>query len=489
MAESKTARDHFDRIVSHIKRAVRFRWVAIGLICVGTIASVGVALVMPRMYQSETLILYREGIGAKALIGSEIGGDASRKFGMKMKEMATSRTRLKRIIEEFRLYPRIVDRVGYMEAVEEMRKHITFTQARESETFSLGFQGEDPDLVQKVLARLAEDLMAETSRSRVEQAGVTKEFLDAEKRRSDEELKSKEVALAQFLAKHPEFAKDPNGTQSGGAGAAVRAAQTRSKSGDPALLALEREAARIQDRLGMPVKRKEREGDPRLVAARNDAEQDLKNAQRELADKLAQFTEEHPDVRAAKSKVRAAESKMNRAVAALLADDSHPQEAEAVVDRATLESQLKKINEEISQTRARKRAGAATEKTEGANWIVELETEWTRLSREATDARERNQQLEDRQFKASIVESAVASSRNAQMVIVDPAFRPAHPNRGRTVVVGVGMAASVGLALLMALLLSLLDDRLYDRHDIDALDVVLLSVMARVPASKRGARG
>jgi uncharacterized protein involved in exopolysaccharide biosynthesis len=189
----KTARDHLERLVSRVRRAVRFRWLAIALVSLGTLVSVGAALVLPRLYLSETVILYREAIGAKALIGSDIGGEASRKFGLRMKEMANSRTRLKRIIEEFHLYPNVVARTGYMDAVDEMRKHITFNQARESDTFTLGFQGEDPDLVQKVLTRLAEDLVEEATRSRAEQAGVTKEFLDAEKRRSDDELKQKQA--------------------------------------------------------------------------------------------------------------------------------------------------------------------------------------------------------------------------------------------------------------------------------------------------------
>jgi uncharacterized protein involved in exopolysaccharide biosynthesis len=292
------------------------------------------------------------------------------------------------------------------------------------------------------------------------------------------------MQLAQFLAKHPEFAKEVGGTQSN-SGAAVRAAQQKPKGGDPTLLALEREAARIQDRLGMPVKRNRAvEGDPRLVAARNDAEQDLKSAQRELNDKLAQFTEEHPDVRAAKARVKAAEAKVARAAAALLADDStqRTDANEGVVDRGTLESQLRKINEEIAQVRAKARQGAQATSGQGSNWIVELETDWTRLTREVADARERNQQLEDRQFKASIVENAMASNRNSQMVIVDPAFVPVRPQRGRTLIVGLGMGIAGGLALMLALVLAFFDDRIYDRADVENLQLgPLLGVMGRAP--------
>src|SRR5262249_43252176 len=137
----------------------------------------------------------------------EGGGDPARKLGLKLKEMVLSRTRLKSIIDEFKLYPKIVDDRGYVDAVDEMRGHINF-RVKDGDTFGLSFDGEDKERVQKVTARLAEALVAENSKNREEQAEVTKEFLDAEKQRVETELKEKESTLAKFLAKHPEFAKE-----------------------------------------------------------------------------------------------------------------------------------------------------------------------------------------------------------------------------------------------------------------------------------------
>src|SRR6185369_4323302 len=100
----------------------------------------------------------------------------------------------------------------------------------------------------------------------------------------------------------------------------------------------------------------------------------------------------------------------------------------------------------------------AANATAGTNSIVALETEWARLNREVADARERNQQLESRQFKASIMESAVTAGRNSQMIIVDPAYKPTHPNKGRTQVVLAGGAVAFALGILLAVLLMLFDD-------------------------------
>ncbi len=493
--EARTARDRLDRIFSILRRSLRFWPAGLAVLIVGGAASVAVAVLKPRVYKSETLILYREGIRSSDLGGPDSGGDPARKLGLKLKEMVFSRTSLAKIIDEFKLYPAIMDDRGYVDAVDEMRTHIAF-RVKDGDTFGLSFEGEDARRVQAVTARLAESLIGENSKSRTEQAEVTKEFLDAEKTRSEGELKEKETNLAKFLSKHPEFAKETAQAGAGGAGTAIRATANKvaTKTTDPTLLALEREASRIQERLGVPTKIKKREeaqAAPQLVAERQAAEQDLQQAQREVADKLGQFTEQHPDVRAAKARVKVAETRLRKAQEAITADlvgaaakKASTDDDEGIIDRGTLEAQLKKVQEEITAYRNKKKAQEGpAEVSSGAQWIVALETEWTRLNREVSEARERNVQLQDKQFKATMAESAAASGRNAQMVIIDPAYKPTHPAKlGRSVIVGVGMAASFAIMLFMLIGMALLDDRIYDRVDIERLE--LLPLIGAVPRSK-----
>jgi uncharacterized protein involved in exopolysaccharide biosynthesis len=261
------------------------------------------------------------------------------------------------------------------------------------------------------------------------------------------------------------------------------------------LLALEREAARISERLGMPVVKRPKDppqSDPRLVAARNEAENDLHQAQRELADKLNQFTDQHPDVRAARAKVKTAEGKLKRAQDTLASADSSSSKpddaAEGTIDRATLESQLTKVNGEISvyKSKMRRESASADGNQGGASWIVELESEWSQLSRDVQEARTRAGQLNEKQFKASIVESATTSGRNTQIEIVDPAYRPTHPAKpSRSLLLMLGLLFSLVMGFTAALGLALVDDRLYDGDDIDQLGVApLLSVVPRAAQEK-----
>jgi len=432
----------------------------------------------------------------KTISGSETVVDAQQKLALKLRELVLSRTTLEKLIREYHLYADIMDKRGPVDAVDEMRKNIAF-RAKDGETFGLAFTFNDPLRTQELTARLAREMVEENAKSRLESAGETKEFLDAEKQRSDEDLHQKEQALATFISKHPEFAREANGVNAGSdTGIAVRAMQgaKETHSSDPQLSALEREANRIQQRLGMPVKRKaDREVDPKLAAIRAEAEAEVHDAQARLASALASYTEEHPDVRAAKARLKSAQDKLKRALDSITASDAESKAIvpdEGVIDRAALEVELKKVQDNISAYKRKKaQSPDGSASTPVANTVVALETEWVSLNRQVNDSRERNQQLEARQFKASILESAVTNARNAQMIIVDPAYKPTHPNKGRTQIALVGLGISLVLSILVALACTLLDDRIYDRIDLDGL--ALAPILGVVPKSdgKRDHRG
>jgi uncharacterized protein involved in exopolysaccharide biosynthesis len=489
--QARTARDRLDRMFAILRRSLRFTVPALLLFLLGGAASVGYAFVRKRVFKSETLILYREGIRSTDIIGGEEVGDRAHKLGLRLKEMVLSRTRLEQIVKEFNLYPELPE----IDAVDELRKHIAF-RVQDGDTFGLSFEGNDPRTVQKVTARLADALLAENSKTHAEQAEVTKEFLDREKKRMEAALKDKETALAQFLAKHPEFAKESSqGAGGNQAGTAIRAAQNKSAPRDPMLASLEREAQRLQERLGMPTAKKktsEPTGDPTLVQAKNEADAELRAAQKELQEKTAQFTDEHPDVRAARTRLKLAQDKLKKAQDALAANistlqqkTSSKEEEEGTIDRGALENELHRINEEIAVYKAKHRSEAAP--NGGGNWVVALETEWTRLNREVVDAREQFQSLQDKQFKAAMVENAATSGRTAQMDIVDAAYLPMHAAKpGRSTIAGIGMAISIMLSLMLAIALALVDDRLYDRVDIERLEMLpLIGVVPRAHKRKR----
>jgi len=314
---------------------------------------------------------------------------------------------LQETIEQFRLYPDIVAQRGYVDAVDEMRNHIAF-RINDGETFNLSFEGSDAAQVQEVTAQLAGALIEQNSKTRLQQVTLTKEFLDTEKSHNEGELKAKETELTKFLAKHPEFARDA--TTGAGSGLSDRLHRPApAAKGDGALMALERQAERIATRLTphLPVTVKDAAGqasDAKLTAARSQAENDVLSAQRDLTEKLAQFTEQHPDVRAAKTRLQAAELKLSRVEEAAFKAAGLPNQPVPAADRAGLEAELTKIRTEIELYKSKRKSAVAQESPApagNAGYIVALETEWSRLSREVSEARERQKQVEDNNFAPS----------------------------------------------------------------------------------------
>jgi Tfp pilus assembly protein FimV len=234
--------------------------------------------------------------------------------------------------------------------------------------------------------------------------------------------------------------------------------------------------------------------DPALQQAISDAESDLVSAQRDLAEKQARFTEQHPDVLAAQQHVAQAQAKVSKLRAqATAARPSFLSPSPAPVVENPEETQAK-LGAEISKVEAAiaaKRSGV-----DGgvvgidSNWVVALETEWASLNREVADIRERNQQIQARFFRASMVASVEASGQSAQMVVVDPPFKPTKPyKRGYFRVMGTAALITILLGLSACFLLALLDDRIYDEVDIRRLEIgPLAHVVPKQLKAKKGIR-
>jgi uncharacterized protein involved in exopolysaccharide biosynthesis len=478
------------RMLTIVKRAFfNWQWSAV-IVAVGLAAGVGVAVIKKPSYRSETIVIYRQGVKM-----NEEGAAQSLSLGVRLQEMLQARARLEGLLDELGLYQDVKQKDGEVEAVEAFRADITF-KARSTDTFSISYKGRDPALVQKVTERLAQSLIEENQRLRVEQAKTQREFLEAQKSQSEVALKDKERDLARFLAEHPEFALDQNAQAQ--QGASIRAAAQANKAGskDSALDALERQAARSRAALeggtpppapGAPAT------DPALEAALSQAQSELASAKAELADKKAKYTDQHPDVIAANGKVseaqahvKAAQDKIRDSKAAAGGNDTSFYDPDTAKDK--LRDQVKRLDAEIAERRKamddKAKGKAAPEAVnDEANRVVALETEWARLSRDLSESRDRMNELERNYFRAQIEASSSLGGYSDQVVVLDPAYLPSRPNPpGKTLIVILAFGASFVLAMIISLMRALLDNRIYEESDL----VRVAPVLAVVPRS--GAR-
>lgn len=457
------------------RRAVRF-WRA-GLVTFAAAAAVAVVAValLPRHYRSEAVVYYREG-----LQWATSEGASPRRVGQRLKDVLLARVQLAKVVEELGLYPELVQAGRAADAVEEMRNATNFKFA-DGDVFVISFTGRTPAEAQRVTATLTDVLIGQNSKLRSQQAEVAREFLDAEKKRKADELAAKEAEQLRFLARHPEFAQE----QGTAVGVTLRARRRAGEGAGPArddsaIGALRREEQRLRRQLRSPGQVLSPPQEPSLHSAKNEAEAKLAAAQRELADRRARFTEQHPDVRMAKAVVASAEEAYRRAAEALEATQ-RPVPMEVLRDRlARVEKDIAAYERDHPQAKDAK--ADLVESSDAAKRIVAVETEWARLVREVAEARERLQQLDSQQFMASMTASMLTSGQTAQIIVIDPAFLPAHPiGLSFSKKILAGLAAALALAFAVALALALFEDVIYDAIDLERLGIA--PVLTEVPAA------
>ncbi len=475
-------RAELDRLLAFLGRASRFWRTALALVLIGELGCLAFLLLRQPLYRSQTVLLYTETVRS-----AETGEPsmAPKSVAARMQELLNSRRELSGVVEQFDLYPDVRKAYGTFDAVDELRKHIEF-RAPGGDTFSIAFQGTSPEQARDVTARLAELVVTQDADLRKKQTVAARDFLAEEKKRAAERLKNAEQDLAGFMAAHPSFALDamPLAT-----GAAIRASVARPGTPTPSrprVVALPAAKAEKETSVAPPAPAVPSPADER--AAREAAEEAaragaaVEAARQSVAEKRERYTDAHPDVRAARDALARAEGRLLSARAKL--SIATPPPAPAAVPAPAGEDTKKAAPRYVTvpRTPAEKTGNAAETKTED---LVALETDWARLIRGVTEARQRHDQVEAALFKADMAESSASGGQGTQTTMIDPAYLPQRPiPPGPRTIALLFFAASVLAGIGAALGRAALDDRIYDREGADDL----IDVLAEVPAMRRQRR-
>lgn len=476
-------REKILRIKVLARRAPAFYRGALAVFFVVFTAGILSILRMPRVYESETVVLARDAIRTDPHDSSP--RIQAQRLGPKIKDLLFARSRLEKIILELGLYQEEIESFGMLEAVEEMRTQIGF-RTRDSDMFVISFQSTDRELSQRVTARLAESMIEEFVRDNVGRTQAARDFLAEEERRAEADLDEKGRALAEFLAQNPEFAWDPSRSFPGMPGLmpfvpapSMQAAPPPVRlSSDPELASLQRERARLEEQLGARPRATVSPEVRALAEARDRAKAALAQAQAELADKRQKLTEEHPDVIAARNRAITAGRAFGEAEAAYekVAASSRP--AAPVANEARLREQLASVKaaiaarERVLQSKGSKGSSKKQPtKAPAPGWAaVELETEWQRLIREVSEARRLKDEIAARRARAELAASATASSGSMLMTIIDPAYLPTRPVKPKRMVLGMmTLALSAALGVLWTFARVILDDIVFDAPDVEGM--------------------
>ena len=473
--EEPTPREQMARLKTLARRSLGHWKPAAAIMVLGCAASVGLALQQKLIFRSECSVSYRLGKGES----DESGVDRVMRLAPRLRQVLTTRARLESIVRDFALYPRIVDGRGMGEAVDEAREHIE-VRGRDSETFFLSFESESPETAQQVTQRLAEDMISEFESQKVLQAKQKAEFVAREQEQAESRMDDAEKALSTFAGEHPVMAAAVRGALPGSADLLVAAQQaTATKSGTmrggSGATGAAPESA-FPTSVGAVL--------AQLTAARDEAAARVAHAQQELQDKLANYTEQHPDVSAARSYLGVAQRALETASGRL---DRAKAEAQAT---APPTAASKSSGPSITRTRTQPRTPPAPAALSPSG-EAEVRLEFERRLRGVRDARELYTQRRESLEKANLELSAARATANESMAILDPANLASKPYKGgRSKVAFAGGFVTLILALGYAVARVLLDDRVHDPGDLRQLGLrPPLGVVPRISSAPRGRRG
>jgi uncharacterized protein involved in exopolysaccharide biosynthesis len=453
-------------------RRARAHWL------LGTVMAVLALLVLCAMaalhrpsYRSDTTVSYRKG----TKVGTGEGSDPPKNLVADLKDDLLSRANLAPIAEELGLYPGERARGGDVAAAEELKRHVQL-RPQSPTSFVISFDSTSAEEAERVTARLAQSLADQVTRRRREEAGRDVAFFEGEKKTAEDQLLKAEEQLARFVVEHPEFNRET-----------ARPAVQPSAPSDPELAALERQLSRLMR------DRREDTGDavdPKLVEARTRAESALVAAQQRLSSLSMRYTAGHPDVQGALREVKAAEEQV-KAVEAESAARARQGAAEIAGVRAARDAQIQQVQREITAHRRQQSAGdTRAPSSELGDRIVANEAIYTRLKRDVDEAASQRATLETHLLSAKRALSSEAGGHGAQLVIVDPAYRPVAPAAAPRIVLGlVGLALSALFGLAAALARGFFDDRIFGAAELDQQSIRVLAVVPGSPPRKSSLDG
>lgn len=495
-----TPRDRLQRLVDLGSKTRRYWWLVVIFAIGGAAVSVAFAMIRPKNFQSYAVLFYQERIRSAVLSNRE--EQVQRNIGDRYRELLLARGQLAQIVAEPKLNP-FPDEDDPEVAIDKLREKIKF-ESRGANAFRITYTDTDPERAKNVTEKLTKMLQDKDEFLRRDQARVTVAFANQQKDEAAAELAKHETELAEFLAKHPEFAQETNQPagegQVVGEGAAIRgvsaAANAKAAKGteNARLYALERQRQRIQARLDAPPDappiRLPAPQTPEKIAAEGavtEARAKLASANRELENALDKYTDQHPTVLRAKQRVADAQSDLLKAQKAVPADVETTIAPATEADRSKLKQDLARLEQQIvdEQKRGRDGAGSAAAAADATtNWVVQLETDHARLRRTVTEDRERMEALSDSVFRAQMDANQKLADTGAVLSVVDPAFKPVKPSGpGKTIVVLAGVALFLALGAGLALFFAVIDDRVYRRTDLEELGIAVLAVIP--PAQAR----
>ncbi len=469
------------------RKVLRLRWTLIGVF-IATMALAAVAVMrMPKMYKSSALILIQQGQMSSPNSNAMVVNLDQRL--RTLRPTINSRTTLVELITDLNLYPELRASRPMDEVVEYARKRIE-VEVQGRDLFRVSFVHPVPQTSQVVTERLSHKLIDESVTDDIKRSRGKVDFLRRRTEDLKRELKDWDAKIQQFNEDYGHILVFERSNVN-----PVTAAREQLKALDSAIRSAEsrgpRRGGRPSASLRPPSPDRIIAKDPAVVAAQSVLEQ----AQSKLEQLLVTYTNDHPDVLAARRAAAQAEATLERLktrAAQALPPPPPPSEAAPEAPRAP-RSEGPPVQTELAKLQAeRAQLLRQVEKTQtDMRDLPRIKAQLDNLERERKRVEDALDTEVKRLAQAESEDSLISANKGDSFKIQDPANLPEKPSSpGRAVMLAAAGVLALLIALGVALIRIYLDPTVYNEYEMSRVtDLPVLTSITRYQVRLAGPAG
>lgn len=423
------------------------KMIVIAIIVICTIIATIVAFVLPKSYQSTTLVRVKSGgssmsgyAAMAAGFGIDIGGGSSGSPESYI-ELMKSREVLEPIIAELDLPDEDKEKLT---AEGFAKKNLEVTNIKKTDLITIAAYGKTPEEAQMISQGVADNFLALMTKLNKEDNSSVLKFLDERIKIAKEEMETAENKLQAYQQEHKIYAPD---------------AQTKSiidslNNYDNSIAQLQAQSEGNSAKLAGVTSQLEQQNASLLEYNVSDntnignIRESIVNKRVELVGLQQQFTDEHPDVIKAKEELNSLEKSLSDEIAKAVNSQSvtlSPVQSNLLKDKISTEVQISVNNASLEALKAKQAEAQESIATLSADSV-----EYMRLSREATITGQVYTSLVQNYEQTRIQEA----KDSMDIQIIDAADlpkedMPAKPNKKIIVAIGfvLGIMISFGYTL------------------------------------------
>ena len=354
--------------------------IVIAIVVICTIIATIVAFVLPKSYQSTTLVRVKSGSSSMsgyaamaAGFGIDIGGSSSASPESYI-ELMKSREVLNPIIEKIDLTDEEREK---MKADDFFKKYLEITNTKKTDLINIAAYGKTPEEAQMISQGVADNFLALMTKLNKEDNSTTLKFLDERIKIAKEEMETAENKLAAYQQEHKIYAPDEQ----------AKAIIANLNNYDTTIAQLQAQSEGDNAKLAGVTSQLEQQNASLLEYNVSDntnignIRESIVNKRVELVGLQQQFTDEHPDVIRAKEELNSLEKSLSDEIAKAVNSQSvtlSPVQSNLLKDKISTEVQISVNNASLEALKAKQAEAQENIATLSADSV-----EYMRLERNA----------------------------------------------------------------------------------------------------------